>query len=94
MPNSIFSILCGWYVLGFDDYVQAAEAILTHDDWQTRWDLSEATIDDLTAVNAWREAVLLNNRVNGLSNDILSTHFGLKDNDLFGRMGNIFNPKN
>jgi hypothetical protein len=72
---SVRAILKRWDWLGFDSETECAGAILTHEDWAAAWDLKDAHLDDLTAVAQWREAVLLNNRVNAFGNSVLMANF-------------------
>lgn len=41
--------------LGFDTYQEAESAIILNEDWSTRWDCSDWSLDDLTYINDWRQ---------------------------------------
>lgn len=64
LTQTVREVFARWNHLGFDWDKEVAEAILQHEDWQTRWDLKDADPVDIEAVIDWRNAVWANNRGN------------------------------
>lgn len=48
--------------LGFDNAVQAADAILRHNDWEKRWTVEDE--EHITFLNKWRAATIKENKAN------------------------------
>jgi hypothetical protein len=61
-------------LLGFDSCEQAAEAILTHDDWTERWDIENGHQED--ALILWKAGTMIRNaiKVNEITN-ILGVYY-------------------
>lgn len=80
VPTEIKVIIHKWGNLGFDFTYHALQSILTHEDWSTRWDLSDATLDDLETVGKWRE-------------ETLEANINASSDSLFELMANALKPE-
>jgi len=60
IPLAVHDILNDHDRLGFDYTQQAAQAILTHDDYAERWDFESINPIDAAVIERWKMNVLIN----------------------------------
>lgn len=77
IPQAVKQVLNRWDLLGHDDVKRAAESIILHETWDTDYDLHAFDAEDIKIIKNWRDAVMLNNGVNGVTTSIMQKFFGI-----------------